>query len=295
MSRQAPFEALDLQGGVLAGPFRHPVNESRDAVGSIHDDATAQQLGFRGGTVAGNIHMEQFPPLYAARFGQAWTTPGGLSLYFLQPTTDGEPVQACLGPVVADGAGNRRAEAWMQTPQGDKVCAGEAWSGGDLTDTPLRRRLAEMRPGGDLRILGASKVGDSVTQIPARIDQASAMVRVRGVTEPMPGYVTPDAAGRLLAAPAVVIDALRAVETPLFKSEGDFVGMFGAIELQHLSGAVYLDCDYLAEGEILALGVSPKTEIAWFESRLRATAGGPVIARLLMMTRLLKDSSRLWA
>ena len=280
MTQTAPFAALDLSGGGLAGPFRHPVNVSREAVGSIHDDDTAQKLGFRGGTVAGNIHMEQFPPLFAARFGQAWTSPGGLSLYFLQPTTDGEPVQACLGPVMADGAGVRRAEAW---------------SGGDLTDSPLRRRLADMRPGGDLRILGASKVGDSVAQIPARIDQASALVRVRGVTEPTPGYVTPDASGRLLAAPAVVIDALRAVETPLFKSEGDFVGMFGAIELQHLSGAVYLDCDYLAEGEILALGESPKTEIAWFESRLRATAEGPVIARLLMMTRLLKDSSPLWA
>ncbi len=294
MTQNAPFAALDLTEGGLAGPFRHPVNVSREAVGSIHDDDTAQKLGFRGGTVAGNIHMEQFPPLFAARFGQAWTSPGGLSLYFLQPTTDGEPVQACLGPVMADGADVRRAEAWMQTPQGDKVCAGEAWSGGDLTDTPLRRRLAEMRLGGDLRILGASKVGDSVTQIPARIDKATALVRVQGVTEPMPGYVAPDAAGRFLAAPAVVIDALRAVETPLFKSEGDFVGMFGAIELQHLSGGVYLDCDYLAEGEILALGESPKTEITWFESRLRATAGGPVIARLLMMTRLLKDSSPLW-
>jgi homoserine kinase len=37
--------------------------------------------------------------------------------------------------------------------------------------------------------------------------------------------------GGLVAAPAVAIDALRAVEKPLFPTEGDYVGMFGAIEL----------------------------------------------------------------
>lgn len=295
MADQTAFATLDLPDGGLAGPLRRPVNESRGAVGSIHDDDTAQGLGFRGGTVAGNIHMEQFPPLYGARFGRPWTEPGGLSLYFLQPTTDGEPVQACLGPVVEQGDGVRRASAWMQTPEGQKVCEGEAWSGGDLADTPLRHKAAQIRPGADLRILRGSKVGDTVSEVPAIIPSATALVRVRGITEPLAGYTTPDAEGRRVAAPAVVIDALRAVETPLFRSEGEFVGMFGAIELQHLAGPVYLDCDYVAEGEIVGLGESPKTEIAWYESRLRAATGGPVIARLLMMTRLLKGSSSLWA
>ena len=39
--------------GVLAGPVRSPRNSARHlGAGSIHDDATAQKLGFRGGTVA---------------------------------------------------------------------------------------------------------------------------------------------------------------------------------------------------------------------------------------------------
>ena len=31
--------------------------------GSIHDDTTAEKLGFRGGTVPGDVHMNQFPPM----------------------------------------------------------------------------------------------------------------------------------------------------------------------------------------------------------------------------------------
>ena len=49
--------------GVLVGPLREPRNLAANVAGSIHDDSQAQKLGFRGGTVAGSIHMEQFPPL----------------------------------------------------------------------------------------------------------------------------------------------------------------------------------------------------------------------------------------
>ena len=56
------------QDGVLVGPIRAPKNSaSHLGAGSIHDDATAQKLGFRGGTVAGSLHMEQFPPLALAQ------------------------------------------------------------------------------------------------------------------------------------------------------------------------------------------------------------------------------------
>ena len=38
----------------------------------IHDDATAAELGFRGGTVAGDVHMNQFPPVLLRVFGKEW-------------------------------------------------------------------------------------------------------------------------------------------------------------------------------------------------------------------------------
>ena len=49
---------------VISGPLWAARNWSADeGAGSIHDDATAERLGFRGGTVAGDIHMNQFPPV----------------------------------------------------------------------------------------------------------------------------------------------------------------------------------------------------------------------------------------
>ena len=70
-------------------------NWSADAgEGSIHDDATAAKLGFRGGTVAGSIHMDQYAALLVELYGQRWFERGALSVYFLNATVDGEAVTA---------------------------------------------------------------------------------------------------------------------------------------------------------------------------------------------------------
>ena len=66
------FNAWPLGGGVWVGPVRKPRNSAANEKGSIHDDAVAQKLGFRGGTVAASLHMEQFPPLLLHMFGPRW-------------------------------------------------------------------------------------------------------------------------------------------------------------------------------------------------------------------------------
>jgi hypothetical protein len=54
---------------IVAGPLWAARNWSADdGAGSIHDDETASKLGFRGGTVAGDVHMNQFPPVLQKRF-----------------------------------------------------------------------------------------------------------------------------------------------------------------------------------------------------------------------------------
>ncbi|HIK71415.1 MAG TPA: hypothetical protein EYF99_15660 [Pseudomonadales bacterium] len=64
---------------VLIGPVRTPRNSAISAgAGSIHDQATAQKLGFRGGTVAGSLHMEQFSPLLIEALGDDWLSTGSM-------------------------------------------------------------------------------------------------------------------------------------------------------------------------------------------------------------------------
>jgi len=294
MNQVEPFSTTHAEG-VTAGPVRRPTNFSKDAVGSIHDDARAQELGFRGGTVAGNIHFEQYPPLLIQVLGEDWLRNGSLSLYFLNATTDGEPVQAFVGPAEPRPEGGLRARVWMETPEGVRVNEGTASVGPPDEHSELRQRLASVKPATDLRIFKPTKVGDTVRDIPSRQDSGKTSPRVERITEPMDCYVDPAIMGGLVAAPSAAIDALRAVELPMFTVDGPYVGMFGAIELQFLNGPVFVDYDYLADGKVLALSESPKTEAAWFESFIRPASGGAPVARLLLLTRLLKGSSPLWS
>jgi hypothetical protein len=81
------------------------------------------------------------------------------------------------------------------------------------------------------------------------------------------------------------------------KECGDFVGLYGAIEIKNHNGPLLLDTDYTITGRVLDVSDSPKTEVLWFTTEARV-AGEPAsapIASLTMMTRLLKDSSPLYS
>ena len=57
-----PFmTALEEIDGVIAGPMRYPRQmlavQEYGGHASIHDDATAQKLGFQGGTIEGPTHF----------------------------------------------------------------------------------------------------------------------------------------------------------------------------------------------------------------------------------------------
>ena len=63
---------ITAQEGVLSGPYRSPKQmlavQAYDGHASIHDDSTAQKLGFKGGTIEGPTHFSQFAPLGYAVF-----------------------------------------------------------------------------------------------------------------------------------------------------------------------------------------------------------------------------------
>src|SRR5437588_12637267 len=97
-------EGVTTRDGVIAGPLRQSVNQAREMAGSIHNDAVASKLGFRGGTVAGSIHLELFPPVLLEAFGQRWFERGTLSINFKNATVDREPVRALVDAPADAGA-----------------------------------------------------------------------------------------------------------------------------------------------------------------------------------------------
>src|SRR5206468_8162273 len=117
MAKVGTGSELVRQHGVIVGPLRQSVNASQQATGSIHNDEVATKLGFRGGTVAGSIHLELFPPLLVEAFGPRWFERGSLSIYFKNPTMDREPVRG-LVDAPADKAADAQVRAWIERDDG---------------------------------------------------------------------------------------------------------------------------------------------------------------------------------
>lgn len=278
----------------LAGPIRTPRNSARHlGAGSIHDDATAQKLGFRGGTVAGSLHMEQFPPLLVEVFGDDWLSRGGLSLYFKYATTDGEPVRAYSRRPDANNAG--KTEVWMDDANGNRVCDGTATLGGPDAESTLRQRIASMPEPRDIRILTEVAAGNTGDTKATKITQEDLERRLSVVTEPLPAYSDASIYGHKIATPALQVQVMRPGEVSLLPRNSDFgVGLFGGIELQLLNGPVFVDYDYETHARVLAVGETPKTEYLYYESTLTDPANGKDVLSMIMMLRFMKASSALW-
>src|SRR5271156_6207554 len=93
----------------LTGEFRNPRNmfqgvggpggeQAARGAGSIHDDKVASKLGFKGGTVPGSVHMNQFVPLILKIYGDSWFEHGDLSAFFTQATVDNERTRPTAEP-----------------------------------------------------------------------------------------------------------------------------------------------------------------------------------------------------
>lgn len=275
----------------ITGEWRRPVNTAAHQKGGIHDDDTATDLGFRGGTVAGAIHMEQFPPLLLEMFGADFWQTGTLSMYFRSATVDREPVR-CL-TTEPERVGNiRRTNVWMEKEDGTIVASGTASCGGHDEKSELRRKLESIRPISELRILKNLKVGAQCEDQRCFVENSFLDAQLGVITEPLSCYKTSNEfSGRVLPVTQVV----RAFDPPevalITEVEPPFVGLYGAIEIEFINGPVFAETEYKGSGEIVGLSDSPQTEILWRDSILMTDKP---IARMLKMDRLMKNSSPRW-
>jgi len=265
------------------GPYRTPRNMAAEVKGSIHDDATASKLGFRGGTVAGSVHMDQFVPRLVEVYGERWFETGGLSLYFTQATVDREEVCATVE------AYPERARLSLHNRDGAQILLGTASDRPD-DGAELTGRMTGQEPvdPARLRILAALKVGDEARDIPVRLEPDVLEKHLAIITETHPAYER-----RVLPPSQAVRLAHMTRAQSMAKTAQPHVGLFGALEVQHLAGPLRAGVDYLARTKILKLTESPKTENTWHE--VIFSQEGQDIARVLFYLRFLKASSPLWA
>ena len=281
---------IEVRDRVLVGPLRRSVNNASKVAGSIHDDATATKLGFRGGTVAGSIHLELFPPILLKAFGPRWFERGTISMYFLNATTDREAVRAYVKEPPAE-AEDAQVDIWVERDDGMRVAEGTASIGNPEEPSALLRRPLDRFDAGQLRILGGIKVGDQFEECDALLTKDAMTERMKIITEPLEWYTKPSPWGGAIATPATMVQLLYSQSIATLRAKlGRAVGLFGAIELRNINGPVLVDHPYRVTGSIVALGQSPKTEYMWFETALNEKPGKR-IAEMRMLLRFMKASS----
>lgn len=282
---------IELRDGSYYGPLRTPANQQRSTSGNIHSDADAQKLGFRGGLVAGSIHMEMFAPVLLRAFGERWFEHGSLSLYFLTPTLHSEEVRAVVG-ALADGTNDEQVEAWAQKPNGDRICEGTAAVGDPHNITALKSRKLDRHANGELRILAAAHIGDEFPVVETQVGREALDNRLAVITEPMPWYTDPSRWGGIVATAVNQVNALMAPANAYLKDHrAGAIGLYGAIELRNVNGPLLIETPYRAGGTLLHVGDTPKTEYLWFDT-WADDASGKRVTEMRMMLRFMKASSR---
>jgi hypothetical protein len=168
--------------------------QTYDSHASIHDDVTAQKLGFKAGTIEGPTHFSQFEPLAEKIWGTDWFETGCISAHFRNAVFEGEEVQAIFD---TPRVNERTASIRMTKRDGTEVLRGTASVGGDGTETALYQRLRELKPLADPVLLRDIKVGMKTPRQTVRMDFDQRMgdlypfslrEKLKAITEPSQYY-----------------------------------------------------------------------------------------------------------
>lgn len=283
---------VEQRDDILVGPERKPLNAARHYTNSIHDDSTAQKHGFRGGTIAGSLHMEQFPPLLTAALGEQWPLSGGFSLYFKKATIEDEPVRAFAEKPKID---SEQIRTWMEDQDGNLVAEGTANVGGEDLNSAVRQRIESTPPAENLRMLADIVVGETTPRVKTQISADVLNARLELITEPLPAYTDESIYGGRILTPALQVHMLSQAAPQLIANPADLgVGLYGAIELQQYGRPVFVDHEYEVETTALAVGETPKTEYLYYESKLFEPGSNECILSMILMNRFMKQFSKLW-
>ncbi len=299
---EAAFTIEILESGnLLTGPWRKPVQmlhaQVYDSHASIHDDATAQKLGFQGGTIEGPTHFSQFAPLCERIWGPAWFETGCLSAHYRNPAFEGEEVQA---NIEKPKPGQTTCAIGMTKRDGTEILRGTASIGGSGAETALAKRLGELKPLADPVILADLKVGMKTSRQTVKMDfdqnmgdlyPFSLAEKLKVITEWSAYYAQEHNPWGRAIIPFEMLSVLfqyRAREDRL-PIRGPAVGLFADQEIRLLRGPLFPGETYTTEREVVALSGSRRTESMWVKTTVFAADENPVATMLLNLASM-KDS-----
>jgi hypothetical protein len=300
-----PF-ATQIEDGKesLAGPWRIPrqmlAKQQYDSHVSIHDDAMAQKLGFKGGTIEGPTHFSQFVPLCVALWGAKWLEQGCISAHYRNACYEGDKVRAF---VAEPAAAATHTTIWMQREDGTDVLRGTASIGSANPPSALEQRLTELKPLDNAVILRDVRVGMRSKRIPVRMDMNQNMGalypfsladKLQVITEPSPWYTDSgeDSPFKRAIIPVEMISVLcgYAKDADPFPIRGPVVGLFADQEIRLHTGPLFVGEPYELDREIVFLSGSRRTESTWIKTRIFAPGSDEILATMLLNSASLKES-----
>jgi len=300
MTRAFDTEIAETNG-MLSGPWRQPRQmlhaQTYDSHASIHDDATAQKLGFQGGTIEGPTHFSQFAPLGERLWGKEWFETGCLSAHYRNPVFEGEEVQASIE---VPRPGQTICAIGMTRKDGTEILRGTASVGRDVTDTALTLRLKELKPLTDPVILRDIEVGMKTARQTVKMDFGQHMgdlypfslaEKLEVITEPSPYYSGSENPWGRPIVPFEMLSVLfqyRAREDRL-PVRGPAVGLFADQEIRLLRGPLFTGESYTTEREVVALSGSRRTESMWVRTTVFG-ADDAAVATMLLNLASIKQS-----
>ncbi len=301
-----PFETpIEKKDNVLCGPFRAPrqmlAEQEYDNHTSIHDDQTAQKLGFKGGAIEGPTHFSQFVPLCVATWGERWLEQGCLSAHYRNPCFEGEKVRAFMNE---PKNGATHAEIWMEREDGAEILRGTASVGLDNPPTALEERLSNLETPGILVILRDIEVGMKTSRQKVRMDADQNMgalypfslaAKLKMITEPSPWYSAEGAETSPWKRPIIPVEMISVLlnyskDAAALPVRGPVVGLFADQEIRLIKGPLFVGENYEIDREVVALSGSRRTESMWVRTRVYLPGSDEVLATMLLNSASLKDS-----
>jgi hypothetical protein len=288
----------------LAGPWRRPHQmlnaQVYDSHASIHDDATAQKLGFQGGTIEGPTHFSQFAPLCERLWGKTWFETGCISAHYRNPSFDGEEVQAIL---IKPDPGQRHCKIQMVKRDGTEVLRGTASVGDEGSATALDQMLTELKPLVDPVILRDVKVGMKTGRQSVRMGFDENMGelypfsldnKLKVITEPSSYYRKDAESGNPWGRAIIPMEMLSVLfqyrsRDDRLPVKGPAVGLFADQEIRLIRGPLFVGEEYQTEREVIALSGSRRTESLWVRTTVLGRDDLPV-AKMLLNLASIKDS-----
>lgn len=286
---------------ILAGDYRSPrqmlADQEYGGHTSIHDDETAERLGFQAGPIEGPTHFSQFVPLLAERWGTAWFENGCLSSHFQNMCVEGDAVKAFAR---FDSEQPFSAQIWAEKADGTPVLTGTASlpdESGQHPETELERRLNKLTPPGSLVILENLSVGQrGAAPEPVIMDfdqnmgalyPFSLKEKLEKITEGSPWYDPATAAdspwgGAIIPLEMISVLAEYSSRLAAWPVKGPAIGLFADLEIRLLNGPLMVGVPYTITREIAALSESRRTESYWVRTLISdATTHEPKASVLL--------------